>query len=254
MKKKIYVSILIASIVVLLLSTSVAAADTLTITDDINDVIKYDGAGEIVQRNVNFSDADIKEISFTQDGKTVEVQLKLVEGGKLRPTEDNKYSLILYTTSPSIAYFITYLGYEVEIEGQNFEFVIMDFEGNFYDFKDKDVQDDYFSVSFDLANKNEKCMSINALVEILATDYSYIDSVPDNLAFLDTDDIFFTVQPIAGGPYEGKTGDSITFQGSLEEGDPSEYEWVWLIQETGCLLYTSPSPRDRTRSRMPSSA
>ena len=24
--------------------------------------------------------------------------------------------------------------------------------------------------------------------------------------------------------------------------------------DTGCLLYTSPSPRDRTRSRMPSSA
>ena len=26
------------------------------------------------------------------------------------------------------------------------------------------------------------------------------------------------------------------------------------VNETGCLLYTSPSPRDRTRSRMPSSA
>ena len=26
------------------------------------------------------------------------------------------------------------------------------------------------------------------------------------------------------------------------------------IKEQGCLLYTSPSPRDRTRSRMPSSA
>ena len=26
------------------------------------------------------------------------------------------------------------------------------------------------------------------------------------------------------------------------------------IKESGCLLYTSPSPRDRTRSRMPSSA
>ena len=25
-------------------------------------------------------------------------------------------------------------------------------------------------------------------------------------------------------------------------------------RDTGCLLYTSPSPRDRTRSRMPSSA
>ena len=28
----------------------------------------------------------------------------------------------------------------------------------------------------------------------------------------------------------------------------------WLMQYTLCLLYTSPSPRDRTRSRMPSSA
>src|SRR5665811_100762 len=27
-----------------------------------------------------------------------------------------------------------------------------------------------------------------------------------------------------------------------------------IIQVQGCLLYTSPSPRDRTRSRMPSSA
>ena len=29
-------------------------------------------------------------------------------------------------------------------------------------------------------------------------------------------------------------------------------EWSWLAWI--CLLYTSPSPRDRTRSRMPSSA
>ena len=27
-----------------------------------------------------------------------------------------------------------------------------------------------------------------------------------------------------------------------------------VLRDTGCLLYTSPSPRDRTRSRMPSSA
>src|SRR5665811_766151 len=34
-------------------------------------------------------------------------------------------------------------------------------------------------------------------------------------------------------------------------------EWLWFQKETFpsiCLLYTSPSPRDRTRSRMPSSA
>ena len=31
----------------------------------------------------------------------------------------------------------------------------------------------------------------------------------------------------------------------------AEAEWAWYLS---CLLYTSPSPRDRTRSRMPSSA
>ncbi len=42
--------------------------------------------------------------------------------------------------------------------------------------------------------------------------------------------------------------------------DPAVYEnsfkpfTTYLSQCTGCLLYTSPSPRDRTRSRMPSSA
>ena len=30
--------------------------------------------------------------------------------------------------------------------------------------------------------------------------------------------------------------------------------FVWQIGVDACLLYTSPSPRDRTRSRMPSSA
>ena len=29
---------------------------------------------------------------------------------------------------------------------------------------------------------------------------------------------------------------------------------MWVEERTACLLYTSPSPRDRTRSRMPSSA
>ena len=34
----------------------------------------------------------------------------------------------------------------------------------------------------------------------------------------------------------------------------SAYQWGRISDRYGCLLYTSPSPRDRTRSRMPSSA
>ena len=33
-----------------------------------------------------------------------------------------------------------------------------------------------------------------------------------------------------------------------------EYDYVTDLQNTCCLLYTSPSPRDRPRARMPSSA
>ena len=35
---------------------------------------------------------------------------------------------------------------------------------------------------------------------------------------------------------------------------PVETTHDMYTEDTNCLLYTSPSPRDRTRSRMPSSA
>ena len=50
-----------------------------------------------------------------------------------------------------------------------------------------------------------------------------------------------------------ETTDLTTFQtawGDVKKKDDS----VFISQEEVCLLYTSPSPRDRTRSRMPSSA
>ena len=46
----------------------------------------------------------------------------------------------------------------------------------------------------------------------------------------------------------GKTTTLGIILGILKQ-DSGDFEWF-----DGCLLYTSPSPRDRTRSRMPSSA
>ena len=45
---------------------------------------------------------------------------------------------------------------------------------------------------------------------------------------------------------------SLTITGTvvIGEGERDEAPMLYI----GCLLYTSPSPRDRTRSRMPSSA
>ena len=48
--------------------------------------------------------------------------------------------------------------------------------------------------------------------------------------------------------YYGSDDTSNTFKGNGTN-------WFTLVnKKEGCLLYTSPSPRDRTRSRMPSSA
>ena len=41
---------------------------------------------------------------------------------------------------------------------------------------------------------------------------------------------------------------------SLKESQHLNVDKLWRALNLNCLLYTSPSPRDRTRSRMPSSA
>ena len=43
-------------------------------------------------------------------------------------------------------------------------------------------------------------------------------------------------------------------QAIVTELDPARYPRLGMARSTDCLLYTSPSPRDRQKSRMPSSA
>ena len=43
-------------------------------------------------------------------------------------------------------------------------------------------------------------------------------------------------------------------KGARADDSPQEFDMFWLAVVSSCLLYTSPSPRDATLSRMPSSA
>ena len=95
------------------------------------------------------------------------------------------------------------------------------------------------------------------------------ESLAGNIAVIDRGNCNFTVKVknaqdlgaiaviminnVAGDPFGmGGTDNSIVIPAvmiSLEDGD-----LLKAVLDTACLLYTSPSPRDRTRSRMPSSA
>jgi len=50
---------------------------------------------------------------------------------------------------------------------------------------------------------------------------------------------------------DGRLVKGVNFVQLKDVGDPAENAAAY---SQACLLYTSPSPRDRTRSRMPSSA
>ena len=65
---------------------------------------------------------------------------------------------------------------------------------------------------------------------------------------------FSEVGEIPGRAYGGSGNDELTGQGFDVYGG-GDNDHILLVGPGGiCLLYTSPSPRDRTRSRMPSSA
>ena len=65
-------------------------------------------------------------------------------------------------------------------------------------------------------------------------------------------DVTATMRILAGRPRRGvqRLTPIVVFELWLR---PGRVRWL-LGMDTSCLLYTSPSPRDRTRSRMPSSA
>ena len=59
---------------------------------------------------------------------------------------------------------------------------------------------------------------------------------------------------VAGIPYvTSSVYNEVTSTAAIQVSFPYVTQWI-SVQSVGCLLYTSPSPRDATLSRMPSSA
>ena len=90
----------------------------------------------------------------------------------------------------------------------------------------------------------------------MATTYTYHVCQLHTKSTPETNTVEYVDAYLYGEDENGKnTTQQFTFQPPIPEsysGDFVTYED--LTEEKICLLYTSPSPRDRTRSRMPSSA
>ena len=108
---------------------------------------------------------------------------------------------------------------------------------------------------------NEDPVTEEGIVEILGTDQEGIDAVIANIESM-------LFKPEVGSVYEVKVIKILDFGAVVEYQEApgnevllhiSELDWkktekVTDVVNMGCLLYTSPSPRDRQKSRMPSSA
>ena len=94
-----------------------------------------------------------------------------------------------------------------------------------------------------MEDKNTKHITSNG--QIYASIFD-IRNIPEGLDFLTNDESFIQV-----GTWNYKKDKILDahFHNYFERSSYRTQEVVYV-----CLLYTSPSPRDRTRSRMPSSA
>ena len=84
---------------------------------------------------------------------------------------------------------------------------------------------------------NENDVRRKMLAVCTGADDSHVDSILQNL-----------LSELAGNP------DKTDRMNLVKKSELEEFLWEQLRRAYGCLLYTSPSPRDATLSRMPSSA
>jgi PKD repeat protein len=202
-KKAFIVGLFVAGLLVASIF-SVTAEEEISHTDDINDV--YSDATET---NVSRPNVDIYKIFCSKNGKEVQLKLQLVDGGQIKNSELISYSLVLTTNLN-----------EYTAEYYNGECAIGDQESNDVDVKTySGVGTSELQISFNLSSTDEEPLDILAgTIEFTLSEESYWDMCPNEEEVV--------LEVTAGGPSEGKIGESIHFSGEASDGTP-EYAWLW---------------------------
>ncbi len=227
---KVYIAMFI-TILLMLMTTTVSAENMFTITDETEDVL------DVEANTVSYPDLDIKEISIDKTGNQVYLNLELVEDGKILDSGFIvAYSIYLTTNKNMYEAMYSYSEADLEelgLEGNGVIVTAYENQASIEDGVEVNVKSysgigtNKLTISFDLLNSYERCLSIDAVTMFMsdmAGTKTYIDElVADNSDFPSID---------AGGKYYGDAGEKITFEGSIDEGSASSYNWLWTIDGT----------------------
>jgi len=233
MIKKICISIMIFVGLLIASTITATAVETVAHTDSTGDVLNADSE-EVSRPNL-----DIEQISATKNGKEVELKLKLAEGGKIQKstfTYVYYYGIVLITSHEE--YSAMYTGLDLSVLSSE---ELGDYDADDLGLlvcsvmtSDEQVVDvisyagegeDELSIKFNLLNSNEKIIALYATTtELSDTQEFYDEYIGETLSVY--------VQDV----YNSTTGNPISFEGDLEEGTPSDYEWVWFFEENDVLL------------------
>jgi len=236
MIKKICTSVMVF-IGLMLVSTmpAVAIDDSLTVTDPTGDVSQYNATTLELIGTYPVPNIDIGEVKAEKTGDSVTVTLTMSEEGEIEKNLDSAYGIYLITTSPYLFYFIAYTGLDLSELGYGSGGVLVlhgDEEG-IVDVDSSSVEDNIMTLSFKLDSSDERIIGLSASSEKMPEggEYSYSDEAPDGF-----EDLMMSLTPEAGGGYNTTAGNSVAFQATLEEGDPADYEWVWVFEGSGTTL------------------
>ncbi len=232
MNKKTYIVLILIIPMLIVSSINVSAHDgTLTITDEINDIIKVEGG--TVTFNISYPDIDFKTLSFKQNGKQVNVTMKLATGGEFQENLVTAYVIILLTTSYYGEYEIFYSG-ELTVE-LGYPLFVRNGIGELKSIKDYTGKGtDTLQFSFDLIDKNERL--IDTLV-LTTEDEVYYDFYPQNFYNIENISDVADIKIDAGGPYDTKKGQRIRLSGRFISGEITyEHEWFWTFDDSNITL------------------
>jgi len=225
--KQIILSVLVLTSFILVTANSATAEiNKITIIDGKNDVQKY---GE--EENQSRPNVDISQITCEQDGKHIDLSLKLIDGGKIQESFLFFYTIELMTTKN------TYYGiFGVDEETQKSQCsMVIEASQEEIDCDCSGVNTDTLTMSFNLPDEKEKIVTASAatmeFTNITTLD-SYMDIANENFYEGET-----ALQINAGDTYTGKVGDTIKFNGTLENGTASDYEWIWYIETANEYMY-----------------